>query len=292
MEFFRTPRPAAGNCTFRLQLGPLAIEISGLDAPLRDLLVEKFAPYSTGEAVPGNALRVVMGLEDADYFIEPPQTSELVQVLIACDTDRVRYLSYRAAGWFEMTRGSGLLLLSRGEWEPVERSVENFIRAAVAWLAACSGGALVHAAGAVWDSKGYIFYGESGAGKSTLSASNQRASIVSDDLSLILPGQDGSLELIGSPFRGTYTEGAPVVGRFPLAAGFRLVKSDEVAVKPVARIRALSELVGNLPFVAEAFGTRPDLLDQVERVFGDIPLHHLHFRKDDTYWDVIRSAGL
>ena len=63
-------------------------------------------------------------------------------------------------------------------------------------------------------------------------------------------------------------------------------------MKPVTRIRALAELVGNLPFVAEAFGTRPDLLDQVERVFGDVPLHHLHFCKDDSYWDVIRSAGL
>jgi len=83
-----------------------------------------------------------------------------------------------------------------------------------------------------------------------------------------------------------------VVGRFPLAAGFRLIQAPEADVRPVARIRALSELIGNLPFVAEAFGERPDLWDGVERTFRDVPLAHLHFRKDDSYWDAIDRAGL
>ena len=60
-------------------------------------------------------------------------------------------------------------------------------RAAVAWQAACRGGALVHGASAVRRDRAYLFYGESGAGKSTLSACNRRATVVSDDLSLVLP---------------------------------------------------------------------------------------------------------
>ena len=54
----------------------------------------------------------------------------------------------------------------------------------------------------------------------------------------------------------------------------------------------LSELVGNLPFVAEAFGLRPELFDTVQRAFAGIELAHLHFRKDDSYWDAIEKAGL
>jgi hypothetical protein len=184
------------------------------------------------------------------------------------------------------------VLLARGEREPPERALENLVRAAVAWQAASRGGALVHAASAVWKDRGYLFYGESGAGKSTLSACNRRARVVSDDLSLLLPGPGGGLELIGSPFRGTYGGGPPVVGRFPLAAGFRLVQADRAAVKPVARARALGELVGNLPFVAEAFAARPDLFDGVASAFAAVPLAHLHFRKDDSYWDAIESAQL
>jgi hypothetical protein len=85
-----------------------------------------------------------------------------------------------------------------------------------------------------------------------------------------------------------------VHGRCPLAAGFRLVQAHEgeVEVRSVARMRALSELVGNLPFVAEAFGQRPDLFERVERAFRDVPLGHLLFRKDDSYWDAIERAGL
>ena len=63
-------------------------------------------------------------------------------------------------------------------------------------------------------------------------------------------------------------------------------------VRPVARVRALSELVGNLPFVAEAFPLRPDLFDSVQRAFAGIELAHLHFRKDDSYWEAIEKAGL
>ena len=162
----------------------------------------------------------------------------------------------------------------------------------MAWCAAERGGALVHGASAVRDGRGYLFYGESGAGKSTLSAVNTRARIVSDDLSLVLPRPGGGLDLIGSPFRGTYEDGEPVVGRFPLAAGFRIVKADRAEVRPAERLIAFGQLVGNLTFVAEAFGARPDLFASVEAAFAAVPLFHLHFRKDDSYWDAIAAAGL
>jgi hypothetical protein len=274
-----------------VKLGQLEIEIGGLDTELAGLLFSRYSPYSSREPGGPTALRVQVGLDDAEYFIDPPEGIEFVRVHLAPEDDRVRYVSYQVAGWFDCCAGRGDLLLSRGQFEPRVRSFENYIRAAVAWQAAARGGALIHAASAIWNGKGYIFYGESGAGKSTLSECNRRAQVVSDDLTLVLPGDDSGLDVIGSPFRGTYEGGAPVQGRFPLAAGFRLIQSPSVEVRPVARTRALAELVGNLPFVAEAFAERPDLFERTQRSFRLIPLAHLHFRKDDTYWDAIESAG-
>jgi len=121
---------------------------------------------------------------------------------------------------------------------------------------------------------------------------NRRAVIVSDDLSLLLPREGGGLDLVGSPFRGTYEGGAPVLGRFPLAAAFRIVKAPEAEVTPAPRAVVFGQLVGNLTFVAEAFGPRPDLFASVERAFTSVPLFHLAFRKDDSYWDAIDAAGL
>ena len=156
-------------------------------------------------------------------------------------------------------------------------------------MAASAGGALVHAASAERNGAGYLFYGESGAGKSTLSACNRRAHVVSDDLSLVLPGTGGGLDLIGTPFRGTYEGGPPVVGRYPLHRAFRLVQAPRAEVRGVERTRVLAELVGNLPFVAECFGQRPDLFVRVERAFATVPLAHLHFCKDESYWDAIEA---
>ena len=48
-----------------------------------------------------------------------------------------------------------------------------------------------------------------------------------------------------------------MLGTFPLAAGFRLVKDESPSVASVPRLRALGELVGNLTFVAEAYASAP-----------------------------------
>jgi hypothetical protein len=274
-----------------IRLESLELEISGLDRSLADLLLARYSLWVAESAGRPDALRVRLGLEEVDAFIDPPRQAELARVLLACDGDRVRYLSYQVAGWFEVSGGSGELLLSRSEWEPRIRSFENYIRAAVAWRAAARGGALVHAASAVRNGRGYLFYGESGAGKSTLSACNRRGQVLSDDLSLVLPDGAGGLDVVGTPFRGTYEGGPPVCGRFPLRAGFRLIQASCAAVQPVERARGLAELVGNLPFVAEAFSKRPDLLSGMLAAFGTLPLAHLHFSRDDTYWDAIERAG-
>jgi hypothetical protein len=292
MDYFARARSALGTTTIALRLDPLQLEIGGLDDDLARVLRERYAPYAAPAADGADVLRIRVVADERDHFIPPGEPMALVQIRIACDGDRVRYMSHRIAGWFDTLGGEGLAVMGRTEYQTKPRAIENFVRAAVAWQAACRGGALVHAASAVWQGSGFLFYGESGAGKSTLAACNRRARIVSDDLSLVLPDADGRLLLTGSPFRGTYEGGEPVVGRFPVAAGFRLIKAERAAVRAVGRVQALSELVGNLPFVADKFVERPDLFQAVERAFAPVPLAHLHFRKDDTYWDAIEAAGL
>ncbi len=286
-------RAAAGDAVVSLRLDPLVIQLDGLSATQQSQLIERYAPYVEAGAVdrPGT-LRVQLVQDDVEYFIDPPRIPELVPVQLVCDGGRIRYQSYQVAGWFDTIGGEGRLLLARGSFEPFSRAVENYIRSAVAWQAATRGGALVHAASSVLHGRGYLFYGESGAGKSTMSACNRRGRVISDDLSLVLPDDDGRPALIGSPFRGTYTGGPPVQGRFPLAAGFRLIQASQAAVRTVSRVRAFSELVGNLPFVAEKFAEREDLFDAVRTLFSDVPLAHLEFCKDDSYWDAIAAAGL
>ena len=269
----------------------MELAIAGLDRARAERLLKWYAPYAREGGGRAPSLRVSFSLHEDDYFIDPPAIPEPNPVLLEFEGTRTRYLGYRLAGWFDTADGRGQIVLARGEYEPDHRAIENYVRSAVAWLAVRRGGALVHAASAVRDGKGYLFYGPSGAGKSTLSASTTRAMVVSDDLSLLLPRAGGGLDVVGSPFRGTYTGGPPVVGRHPLVAGFRIVKAPAAEVRPAPRVLAFAELVANLPFVAESFTTRPDLFEMVERIFAGLPLAHLHFRKDDSYWDAIDRAG-
>ena len=293
IEFFTEKRPAAGTEGFALGLDLVSLAIEGLDAPLAAMLRERYGPYADDASrTRSAALRIRFAREACDYFIEPPDAAEFNPIWLACDGTRIRYVGHQLAGWFDTSAGAGEVLLSRGVYEPELRALENYIRCAVAWSAAERGGALIHAASAVKDGKGYVFYGESGAGKSTLSEMSSRGRVVSDDLSLVLPRAGGGLDLVGSPFRGTYEGGDPVVGRFPLAAGFRIVKAERAEVREARRVIAFGQLVGNLTFVAEAFRERPDLFASIEAAFASVPLFHLHFRKDDSYWDAIDAAGL
>ena len=292
IEFFAETRPPAGAERFGLSLAEIRIVVDGLDDTLAAALLGRYGPYADpGDEQEGDALRVRFAREARDYFIEPPESAEFNPIWLACDGTRIRYVGHQLAGWFDVAALRGEILLSRGRYEPELRALENFIRCAVAWCAAERGGALVHAASAVREGKGYLFYGESGAGKSTLSAVNTRARVVSDDLSLVLPRPGGGLDLVGSPFRGTYDEGEPVSGRFPLVAGFRIVKDVKAEVRVAPRAVAFGQLVGNLTFVAEAFKERPDLFASIEAAFASVPLHHLHFKKDDSYWEAIAAAG-
>ena len=293
IEFFAEPRPPAGAARFGMNLAEIRVELTGLDAALAAALAARYGPYADGgDPREDAALCVRFAREAVDYFIEPPRSAEFNPIWLACDGTRLRYVGHQLAGWFDTKARRGELLLTRGTFEPELRALENFIRCAVAWCAAERGGAFVHAASVVRNGKAYLFYGESGAGKSTLSAVNTRGNVVSDDLSLVLPRPGGGLDLVGSPFRGTYEEGEPVLGRFPLAAGFRIVKDVKAEVRAAPRAIAFGQLVGNLTFVAEAFRERPDLFASIEAAFSGVPLLHLHFKKDDSYWDAIDAAGL
>jgi len=293
IEFFAEPRAPAGAARFGMSLAEIRVELDGLDAALAAVLRGRYGPYADGGDERNDAaLRVRFAREALDYFIEPPKSAEFNPIWLACDGTRIRYVGHQLAGWFDTREQCGEILLTRGTFEPELRALENFIRCAVAWCAAERGGALVHAASVVRGGKAYLFYGESGAGKSTLSAVNRRGRVVSDDLSLVLPRPGGGLDLVGSPFRGTYEEGEPVLGRFPLAAGFRIVKDVKAEVRAAPRAVAFGQLVGNLTFVAEAFRERPDLFASIEAAFAGVPLLHLHFKTDDSYWDAIDAAGL
>lgn len=292
LTFFRERRQAQGSSTVVLRLGSLEIALRGVSKESAAAMEERYEPFIHRDVISKDPLIVEVGLEERDYFLDPPEKPESNPILLECDGRSVMYTGYRLAGTFSIAEGKGLALLARGDYEPEHQAMENFLRAAIAWKAVESGGAMVHATGAVYRGSGFLFYGQSGAGKSTLARCNRRGRVIGDDISLVLPEEHGRLQLVDNPFRGPFFGTDRDRGGYRLAAGFKLVQAELAAVEEINRLQALAELMGNLPFVAGTLRNRPDLFNAVEKAFRETPLLHLHFRMDDTFWDVIEEFGL
>lgn len=179
------------------------------------------------------------------------------------------------------------------------REVEYFLRSALALFAVERDGLLIHCAalkrpGSDGASGGagliYLFMGQSGSGKSTvagLSRAAGRATALGDDLILLRREGDG-WRAYGTPFWNLETverDGQLETG--PVAGIYKLVQDRAVFAEPMSRAAATAELLANCPVVNDQPALLPILIGRCSEIAGAITVRRLHFRKDDTFWDVI-----
>jgi len=288
----------------RVTFQQLAIAFDGMDDAWHADFLKRYAPWSgdlAGDAAP--TLTLEAGLGETEHYVEPPPpgVTAINPVAVAVDDagpgrSRLRVCTFGLAATFATDGGRGRAIFARTRYDPRERAVENILRVATAWLAVARGGLLMHSASIVKDGAAWLFFGQSGAGKSTLAALSDRGQVISDDLTLILPGPGGHPHAVGTPFRGTYAGGPPLPGAWPVRAAFRLAKArgaERAEVTPVRRSLANAMAIANLPFLVDQLHARPDLFAGVEQVFSAFPVMALRFRKDDpSFWDAIETAGL
>ncbi len=284
---FRRFKSPAGPGSLRIDISGIAVEFDGLPIELSAELARLYAPYASPVSGDGHPLRVDVRAAALDYFLPPrfAREWEVYRMLTALEDGRFHTLSYRLAGWIDVRQRMGQIALASGDLDPAPRALENFLRSTVAWLALDQNGFFLHGASIVRDGECFLFYGPSGAGKSTLAAMSDEGRVISDDLTLVLGRADG-LVAAGGPFRGTYREGAPVIGTFPVAGFYRLRKDEAVRVAPDDG-GCFADLLGNLPFVVDQMPAHPHLLDRIRGLVEGSRFHYLHFRRDRSFWPAI-----
>lgn len=287
LEEFQEFKRFAGDRSARIDISSIAVEFEGLPDDLADHMAKAYAPYLTAITGAGRPLRIEVLEAPVDYFVPPgfATEAEIYRILTDLKDGLFRSVSYRFASWFDIARGRGQVALGRGELDPAPRALENFLRSAVAWMALDREGFFLHGASIVRGGKCFLFYGPSGAGKSTLAAMSEEGRVISDDLTLLLR-RGGVLVAVGGPFRGTYREGEPVVGTFPVAGFYRLRRDVETKVTPDDG-GCFADLVGNLPFVIDQVVRHPEIMDGVRHIVEGIPFRYLHFRKNFNFWPAI-----
>lgn len=174
--------------------------------------------------------------------------------------------------------------------DAVAREIEYFLRIVVSLFAYHAGGLLIHCAGLKAGAGVHLFAGQSGSGKSTivsLSAASRRATALGDDL-VLLRRKARDWWAYGTPFWNLETvdrDGQLDSG--PVLAIYKLVQDRGVFVAPMSAGAATAELAANCPIANSQPALLTGLLDRCRDIAGAVRVERLHFRKDDSFWDVI-----
>jgi len=287
-ELQRQPR-FDGGADLRLDLDGLVLDLLGLPRDLHEAARRRYHPFA--RAVDGAVPDLRIDVRDArrEHYIAPaPEpTGRRYRLDTVPEPTGLRLVAHGFAGWFRVAEGAGILSLCGGTFDPPERALENYVRVCVAWAALQRGGFLIHSASIVRNGRAFLFLGASGAGKSTLSALSDEGQVVSDDLTLVLPDPGGELLVHGSPFRGTYTGGDPVSGRFPIHSAYRLRQDERDFVAVMEPAAAMAALTANLTFVVDLLGKVPGLVESLTPRLRRIPTYELHFRKQPGFWRAV-----
>ena len=191
-------------------------------------------------------------------------------------------------GTIDERAGTGHLSISSRQ--PVEE-VDYFLRVAAALLIFRLGGFMFHAAGIVRDGRAYLYFGYSGSGKTTVSRLSHALgdTILNDDLLFLTPNA-GGWTVHSSPFWNPTQVKPNGLDTAPLAGLFRLVQAKTVFTVPMQPGQAVAELVASVPVLGLDPGRTLAILARCQRLSREVPIHHLHFLPDASFWPVVLAA--
>jgi hypothetical protein len=184
-------------------------------------------------------------------------------------------------------------------WTPVEEPLdevvgvfENFFRLIVDYRLNHVGGALLHSASLVRDSRAYLFLGRSGAGKSTISRISQEAGaeVLSDDMNALVLEQ-GRATVEKLPFAGNLGQTGRRRGGVSLAGLYRLEPAEAHALEPFPEPEALALLLSCAPFLNADPHRTDRLMENLAALAQSCDVKKLAFRRDAGFWDLIAEAS-
>lgn len=272
---------STSSTIFTLSLADLALTIS-TDAALSAALLKRYAAYL---------------LPDRPTVDGSPTATFSVQIERAGQTPRAtdeRPLIFRAdgayftdpaySGHIDLTRQHARLTLDSAM--PVE-DADYFIRTLYALRCFEAGGLLFHAAGLVRHGRGYLFFGHSGSGKTTVSRLSPEALVLNDDLVALMP-HAGQWHMHSTPFSNPTQHASPVGPQAAIVHGaYRLIQDRRVYVQDLPPALAVAEIVASSPIVCADPARTLDLLTRARQLHTAVPIRHLHFLPDNSFWTVV-----
>lgn len=169
-------------------------------------------------------------------------------------------------------------------------AVDYCLRVVYSILAYRSGGILLHAAGIVKNAQAYLFTGHSGSGKTTIALVSEDASVLNDDLVMLLKNENKWL-VYGTPFWNP-TQVKPNHGHALLGGIYFLVQDKIVFLEVPSYGQALAEIISNVPVISVAPEYANGLICLGSKILGETSYYRLHFLPDSSFWELVCPGEL
>jgi hypothetical protein len=258
--------------TLNLSIGGLAIRLSIPDTDIFNQAKNRYRAFSS--TTEGSSLIEFEVISGAHRF----DTS------LSWDNQKVVFNNPSIRGYIDLEANKGAFSLAMER--PFE-AIDYCTRVAYALLAFQAGGLMIHAAGISKNGRTYLFAGQSGAGKSTVSGLSRNATVLNDDLVVVLrEGDDWRVH--GTPFWNP-SQVRPANDSALLEKIFFLVQDRLVFVEPISFGSALASLVSSVPVLTTNPQLGDELLVRCASMLTNVPHSKLHFLPDESFWKVIET---
>ncbi len=288
--------PFWGSSESVVELVGDAYRFHGLNKTQANVLIHRYSQFFASSPPPGDLALAVEMRELAHPIFTNPEAftvaGEYTLILERTpDQLTVTGINFQAVlQWGEPMRA--MLAVTPGPDSAQINAIENFLRVVSAYRVSSKGGLLLHSAGLVLDERAYLFAGRSGAGKTTLTrkAHAAGAGVLSDDINVALPDENGGFRAYPVPFAGDFgqTPDRLAPGGYPLAALCILEQGGAATLEPLTNAAAVARLVSASPYVNADPYKSADLLETATNLVRQVPVRKLISRRKDDF-DRIRG---
>jgi hypothetical protein len=145
-------------------------------------------------------------------------------------------------------------------------------------------GVLLHASGAIYKKRGYLFTGPAECGKSTAVKLLKDATVLSDEC-IVVKRYRSSYYIFGTPFHDNNNRSAILKGIFFPR------KAKKAILKKVASPLAMQEIFSNIYHSILDGEMTKKRLDTIAELSDKVPCYEIHFSLNSSIWESIKNVN-